>query len=188
MTENILAIHGAFSSPRIFNFIRFKSKGYKWHFFDYANETAGIVDLIKSVNSVESAHVVGHSMGGLIALGIASQPWVKTISTIATPLGGLDINLIQSYLSRSQFVNEIASHSEFIGNLKQLSVGKPVQHLISCQGFSPWMYEPNDGVVTLRSQKAPSFGQAHEIQANHAEIMLDNETVQKLQEFWRIHR
>jgi len=186
MTKDIYAIHGAFSSPRIFNYLQLKlGKSYNRHFLDYQNETSGLSDIIRSITPPDSAHVIGHSMGGLIALGLTNQPWVKTVTTVATPLGGVDINLIQSYLSRSEFVKEIASHSDFITKLRKSIAAHPVQHLISTSGFNPFIYEPSDGVITLRSQRSLQLGEVHEIAANHAEIMLDPETADKLVNFWK---
>ena len=186
MTTDIYAIHGAISSPRIFNYLKLQTGNrYNWHFLDYQTETSGLSDIINSIQPLKSAHVVGHSMGGLIALGLSNQSWVKSVTTIATPLGGVDVNLIQAYLSRSEFIKEIASHGEFINNLRRHLINKPVQHLLSTSGFSPWLYEPNDGVVTLRSQRAMKFGDVHEIPANHAEIMLDSLTSDKLLYFWQ---
>jgi len=184
--QHILAIHGAFSSPRIFNFLHSQlSKKYNWNFFDYRTQTSGLTDIIKSIKIQTDVHVVGHSMGGLIALGISNQPWVKSITTIATPLGGVDVNFLQSYFTRSDFINDIASHGDFIKKLNQQTYSCPIQHIISTSGFSPWLFEPNDGVITLRSQRAISLGDVHEIAANHAEIMLDKETVKILDKFWQ---
>ena len=185
--QNILAIHGAFSSPRIFNFLHSQlSKKYAWNFFDYRTQTSGLHSIIKSIPTYQDVHVVGHSMGGLIALGICNQPWVKSVSTIATPLGGVDVNFLQSYFTRSDFINDIASHGDFIKNISKQKYRCPIQHLISTAGFSPWLFEPNDGVITLRSQRAFSVGKTIEIDANHAEIMLDPMTVKSLDNFWHL--
>ena len=186
--QNILAIHGAFSSPRIFNFLHSQlNKKYHWNFFDYRSQTSGLFSIIKSIPSYADVHIVGHSMGGLIALGICNQPWVKSITTIATPLGGVDVNFLQSYFTRSDFINDIASHGEFIKNIPKKNYTCPIQHIISTAVFSPWLFEPNDGVVTLRSQRAFSLGKTIEIDANHAEIMLDPTTVKSLDTFWHTH-
>lgn len=186
MTNRIYAIHGAFSSPRVFNYLRFRfKKEHEWKFLDYQDQTGGLDSIIKNVeDQSEPAHVVGHSMGGLIALSMIDLTWVKSVTTISTPLGGIDINILQSYLSRSGFMNDISSHSSFINGMKNIRTEKPVQHLISTVGFNPWLYEPNDGVVTLRSQRAVALGPVHEIDANHSEILMTEQTVKVLGDFW----
>lgn len=182
----IYAIHGAFSSPVIFNYLqRELGPKYAWHFLDYQNETGGLRDLIANVPSfTEPHHVIGHSMGGLMALALIQLPWVVSVTTISTPLGGVDINIMQQYLSRSEFMTDISSSGDFIRGLKKSQPVKPVQHLISTRGFNPWIYEPCDGVVTVRSQRAFSLGKTHDIPSNHTEIMLNDSTVAILKKFW----
>jgi len=188
MTTDIFAIHGAFSSPRIFNYLKYKlGRSYRWHFLDYSSETSGLATIINSITPPKSAHVIGHSMGGLIALALANQPWVTSVTTISTPIGGVEINAIQSYLTRSEFIKDVANHSNFILGFKKLKIQTPTQHLISVNGFNPWLYEPNDGVVTIRSQRALSFGETYDISANHAEIMLEDQTAERLLAFWENH-
>ena len=34
----IFAIHGAFSTPTIFNYAKAKIKNFDWHMFDYSND------------------------------------------------------------------------------------------------------------------------------------------------------
>ena len=186
MISDILAIHGAFSSPRIFNYLKGNSnKHYQWHFVDYQNITDGVSTIISSITPpADKCHVIGHSMGGLIALGLLDQTWVSSITTIATPLGGVDSNPIQNYFSRSGFINEIASHGDFIRRLHTLSTNKPVQHIISSEGFNPWMWEKTDGVITVKSQRAWKLGETHDVCANHAEVMLDDHTVELIVNFW----
>ena len=186
MTIRIYAIHGAFSSPMVFNYLRYRfKKRYDWCFLDYHDQTGGLESIIQGVNDQdEQCHVIGHSMGGLIALSLIDRPWVKSVTTISTPLGGIDISILQSYLSRSGFMNDISSHGAFIDQIKNISTTKPVQHIISNTGFNPWLYEPNDGVVTLRSQRAVSFGSTHDVDANHIEILMTDQTVNILDGFW----
>jgi triacylglycerol esterase/lipase EstA (alpha/beta hydrolase family) len=184
----VYAIHGAFSSPRIFNYLRYKiGSGFTWTYLDYQDITSGIQDIIANVTEQEYCHVIGHSMGGLIALALANQSWVKTVTTIATPIGGIDVNIFQSYITRSRFVTEIASHGDFISSLKSQKITKPVQHLITTVGFNPFIYEPNDGVVTVRSQKISSFGDTVEMAANHSEVMLDPKTAHCIRHFINQH-
>ena len=186
MIKRIYAIHGAFSSPLAFNYLRccFKN-GYEWTFLDYHDQTGGLDSIIDHVEDQDdTCHVIGHSMGGLIALSLLGRDWVKSVTTVSTPLGGIDISILQSYLSRSGFMNDISSHGAFIKRMKDIKTDKPVQHLISNTGFNPWLYEPNDGVVTIRSQRAVGLGNIHDINANHIEILMANQTVKTLEDFW----
>jgi esterase/lipase len=179
----ILAIHGAFSTPRMFNYLKKELNDHSWDFIDYGDRISNIEDIISHAKSAlidKNYTIIGHSMGGLIALSLADQPNVDRIVTIATPLGGLDINLIQTYLSRSHFLTEISHNSKFIRQIHQQKVIKPTLHLVTTHGFNPYIYEPNDGVVTVRSQTRWSCGQVHEIYANHSEVLLHEDTVKYL--------
>lgn len=181
--SNILAIHGAFSTPRMFSFLKHEIKSHNWKFLDYRNEIENIEVIVERGRQLlknEKYHLIGHSMGGLVALALANEPNVLSIATIATPLGGLDINLIQSYLSRSHFLSEIAHNSKFIRNIHAQKISNPVLHLITTHGFNPYIYEPNDGVVTVRSQQRWNCGKAIEIAANHSEVLLHEDTVNHL--------
>lgn len=183
---NILGIHGAFSTPRMFNFLQSELHTHKWSFLDYRDKVSdidSIIALAKKKQFLEPMHLVGHSMGGLIALSLLQEPWVASVVTIATPLGGLDINLLQSYLSRSHFLSEIAHNSSFIKSIHSNKTKKPVLHMITTHGFNPYIYEPNDGVVTLRSQQRWSCGSTVEIEANHSEVLLHEDTVDSLKKW-----
>lgn len=187
--KKIYAIHGAFSTPKIFSYLSSQFQNYNWEFLNYSKEISNIENIIKKANSDnklnDEYHIVGHSMGGLIGLAMADQPWVKSIATIATPLGGLDINLIQSYLSRSNFLSEISSSSKFIKSIHSATYNIPVLHILSTVGFNPYVYEDNDGVVTVRTQKSWSCGNIKEVKANHSEVMLDQDTIEILKDWWK---
>ena len=190
MVTNIFAIHGAFSSPRIFNLLRLRlGKGYQWDFLDYSSRTGDIDGLVNIARmKKEPCHLIGHSMGGLVALSVANEPWVRSITMVSCPVGGLDVNIFQACLSRSDFMNELSSHGEFIRRLSKTKIDRPVQHVVSTSGFHPWIYEPNDGVITIRSQTITSWGKVHEIPANHAEIMMSDEMVSMMRTFIESHQ
>ena len=188
MTKQILAIHGAFSTPTVFNYLQAKMPEYSWSFFDYSDSTGDIVELVYKASLCADPknkyHVIGHSMGGLMAMGLCELPFVSSVTTIATPLGGLDLNVFQTFFSRSLFLREIARDSQFVKSLQTSNYTKPVQHVITTAGFSPWIYEPSDGVVTLKSQKAWNAGTQVEINSNHTEVMLNPQTVTCLKSFF----
>ena len=181
----IFAIHGAFSTPTIFNYMRSKIRSRRWKTFDYSADINDFRQVCEhAVGAIdEPCHVIGHSMGGLIALYLAGHWNVKSITTIATPLGGLDVSMVQQYLSRSSFIRELSSHSRFINDLHRQSYPMPVQHIITTQGFNPYMFDENDGVVSLKSQRGWAAGAVHEIAANHAEIMQHDDCIKLVKSF-----
>jgi pimeloyl-ACP methyl ester carboxylesterase len=183
MTKRIYAIHGAFSTPTIFNFLKLKLKDYTWEFLDYHADVRGVSEICDRICINEPCHVIGHSMGGLIALSAADHINVASITTIATPLDGLDVNAIQAYLTRSGFINEIAHRSRFMQQLHAYQYTQPVQHIITTNGFNPFMYTDNDGVVSLKSQRGWAAGPTIEVAANHSEVMMHSDTVQAIKRF-----
>ena len=86
MSKNILAIHGAYSSPFIFNYMKSQlPRTYKWQFFDYRKNPEGhmgpLIDQLQQCIT-EECHVIGHSMGGILALWLGENLAVRTITTI----------------------------------------------------------------------------------------------------------
>ena len=181
----ILAIHGAFSTPTIFNYAKTKIRGHEWQLFDYSNDINDFIQVCeRAVDAInEPCHVIGHSMGGMIALYLAGHHMVRSITTIASPLDGLDVSMAQQYMSRSSFIRELSRNGRFIANLHRAGYPAPVQHIITTRGFNPYMFDENDGVVSLSSQRGWSAGTVHEIAANHAEIMQHDECIKLIKNF-----
>jgi triacylglycerol esterase/lipase EstA (alpha/beta hydrolase family) len=190
MTYNILAIHGAFSTPLIFGFLKRELNQFNWKFVDYPAHPENIQEVLNRAIAfdpgLKTYHVVGHSMGGLVALSLSNLPWVKSITTIATPLGGIDLNPLQRWLNRSQFLNEITGNSKLVKRLQSQQYPQPIQHIVTTKGFNPWLWEDNDGVVTLRSQRHWCAGAVIEVSTNHSEAMMHTTTAQILRDFWTL--
>jgi pimeloyl-ACP methyl ester carboxylesterase len=181
----ILAIHGAFSTPTIFNYAKTKIRGHQWQMFDYSNDINDFIKVCeRAVDSIaDPVHVIGHSMGGMIALYLAGHWNVKSITTIASPLDGLDVSMAQQYMSRSSFIRELSRNGRFVNDLHRAAYPMPVQHIITTRGFNPYMFDENDGVVSLSSQRGWSAGDVHEIAANHAEIMQHDDCIRLIKQF-----
>ena len=177
----MIGIHGAWSGPVSFNYLRSAVKS-RWLTLSYdpmLEDTDTIIDRL--ANDIRApCWLVGHSLGGVIALRLHDHPMVNGIVTVASPLAGLRLNLIQKVMSLSGILAEIASDSRCIRNMQAATYVKPVQHLIATTGFNPFIYEPNDGVLPLKSQTGWTCGPRVDIATNHYEIMLHEQTAAQL--------
>lgn len=175
---NIVSIHGAWSSPVSFNYIQAKIKA-NWQniSYDHSNETIQNI-LNRSEKEINQPSVViGHSLGGIVAMNLHDHPMVEKIITLASPLSGLELNLVQLYFSRSGLIKQITNDSTHIRQMKSKTYTKPVMHLIANRGFNPFIYEENDGVLPLKIQTGWTAGKVYEIDANHYEILQSSETI-----------
>ena len=181
----ILAIHGAWSSSISFNYIKSKTKSRNWKTIDYHHEFDSWSDIInKSTNHIHEPYIaIGHSLGGMIALHSAKDPYCKGIITVASPLAGLDLNLIQQYLARSTLLSKITKNSKEICEIHNFDYKVPVLHLIATVGYNPFIYEHNDGVLPLKVQTGWTCGEIAEIPVNHYEILQSDATVSAIQTF-----
>ena len=180
----IIAIHGAWSSSISFNHLRSQIKG-SWAAVDYDHASEGMWDIIQRSNEMISrpSIVIGHSLGGIAALHTHDNPWVKGIITLASPLAGLDLNLLQIYLSRSKLIAQIASDTHLIRDMKRRQYDKPVLHLVAMRGFNPFIYEDSDGVLPRKVQIGWGCGDFQEISANHYEILQSPESIASITRF-----
>jgi pimeloyl-ACP methyl ester carboxylesterase len=181
----ILAIHGAWSSSTSFNYLKSKIKTKNWHCIDYDHRVNSWEDILNMSSGImrEPYIAIGHSLGGLVALHQTNDILCKGIVTIASPLAGLDLNLIQLYLSRASLISKISNNSTTIRNIHEFEYQVPVLHLIANRGYNPFIYEDNDGVLSIKVQTGWSCGEISEISANHYEILQSEATATALLQF-----
>lgn len=185
--KNLFLIHGAWSTKSSFNYLLkylldnhniAKIKCFEYDSFD--ERIPKIVNRAKEELSVlnENGHdtiVIGHSLGGLIALALAEEKGVVRTITLASPLNGIRLNrLFQAYLLyRAPILHDATPESSYLDRIHRIDYNNPIDVLVSCKGFNPAIYEPSDGVVTVASQVEwiPKTGKLIKVDANHHEIL-----------------
>lgn len=183
----ILAIHGAFSTPHVFNYIQHKLDNYNFDHFSYQDKFRDVTTVIEDCNSKiladgEDVIILGHSLGGVIGANLLSNKNVKGLVTIASPLNGIKMNFYAStFLFKRTFVQEITPFSPVIVSCKDnIELTKtPVYNIITTNGFSPFMYTDNDGVVTVESQTINAGNKLY-VTANHHEVLQHPQTILEL--------
>lgn len=182
MAKNLLLIHGAWSGPNSFNYLsdKLQSAANRVTYFRYdvlKDNIATVVQQARTFMKADSGKtvVVGHSLGGLIALALHDMDQCDQIITMASPLAGIKVpSLFQSFLySRAPILEQVAPHSRFIRETHKRDYSKKVHCVITRVGFNPAILEPSDGVVTIDSQESwlPSTGTRSHTDCNHYEIL-----------------
>ena len=178
----IVMIHGAFSSPISFNYIKKQISDYDCKFIDYSEITYGIGRVISDTKDIISEYedviLIGHSLGGIISTNLLDHKNVLGAITISSPLAGLEIHPM-TYFGKPSFAQEINCVSFPISKAKDNihNSGKKVYSFLTTGGFNPFIKEINDGVVTLASQQISSHNQkTHIVEFNHHEVLM-SETV-----------
>jgi len=181
----ILAIHGAWSSSISWNYLKLKTKAKNWYCIDSDHRVDSWEDIVsKSIGVIREPFIaIGHSLGGLIALHQTNDVLCKGIMTIASPLNGLDLNLVQLYLSRGTLMSKIVKDGRVVREIHGFNYQVPVMHLIANKGFNPFIYEDSDGVLPLKTQTGWHCGTVSEISANHYEILQSDATADAVKGF-----
>ena len=177
-------IHGATATAQSFNYIRNSVKGPDLLLeYDSENGFQNNLDAMgKSIaeHSDQALFFIGHSLGGIYALSLAEIFSQRTYGgvTISTPYGGSEVApFLKYFVPFNKLLKEIGPTSPPIIHAAEIVLSVPWCNLVTTRGSSPWISIPNDGVVTVESQrKHPGFDYIN-IVANHYEVLMDPETV-----------
>lgn len=195
--KHLLFIHGAWSTKYSFNYLIESIKKDHHvdehiigiHHLEYDSVSENLSQLTararKMLAKIEGeVIIVGHSLGGLIALALANMTNVSHILTASAPLSGVHIyKLFQPLLIfRAPFLVDAAPGSNFIHDLKRTTYKMPVDIIVSTKGYNPAIVEPSDGVVTIETQKkwVPDHATITMVEANHHEILQAKEVRDRL--------
>jgi len=187
MAKNILLIHGAWATRTCFNYIVDKlDDDHNIQYFEYDCEEEKAVDILKRVikeckeftDNGQETIVIGHSLGGILAMYLARNHRVSSIVTIAAPLSGIGgFNPFMHYflMIAAPIFSCILPKSKFITDVKEQNYDdKNIDCIIACEGHSFAVPKvKTDGVVSVSSQEdwTPDNARVHTIRANHHEIL-----------------
>lgn len=185
---NIVYIHGNRASAESFNFIRTQLPHYEAILLEYDSEDGfynnhgKMVDQLKGVNDI---FFVAHSLGGIHALHLANQApeRIRGGVTLSTPYGGSEIAEFAKYFFPfSQVLKDIHPRSNPIVEANGFTALPPWTNVVSVRGNSPLIGAANDGVVTRSSMRHRDDIRLVEVQSNHYEVVLSEETLSIIKE------
>jgi pimeloyl-ACP methyl ester carboxylesterase len=189
----IVYIHGAKASGTSFNYIREHLNHSDEIVIEYSTVNGfenNLEDMKKGLVDADNLFFICHSMGGIYATHLAHYFQEQTIGavTMSTPYGGAGAaDYAKYFLPFSRLLKDIGPNSRPIRLTNTLNIVHPWCNIVTTKGDSPWMIEPNDGVVTINSQRHRNDMEFYELPLNHYEVVISRETVniikQKLKKY-----
>ena len=182
----IVYIHGANATSESFNYIKNKLGGGIDVNYDSRNGFENnLKDMQASLDGQTDLVFVAHSLGGIYSLHLAnSMPnAVKGAVTLSTPYGGAAVaDYAKYFLPFSRLMRDIGPSSWAMKQADKIKIQHPWTNVVTVKGQSPFMHEPNDGVVTIASQKFHADMELVEVDFNHYEVVLSDLVVGLIQE------
>jgi pimeloyl-ACP methyl ester carboxylesterase len=193
----IVYIHGASASGGSFNYIRDHLKHDDELIIEYSTFDGfenNLEMMMRLLVDADNLFFICHSMGGIYAAHLAYHFSEQTIGavTMSTPYGGAGMaDYAKYFLPFSRLLRDIGPNSRPMRLTNKLDIVHPWCNIVTTAGDSPWMVEPNDGVVTIASQKYREDMEFEELPLNHYEVVISPKTVniikKKIKEYSKYH-
>jgi pimeloyl-ACP methyl ester carboxylesterase len=180
---NIVYIHGNRATPTSFNFIRSRIARHHETMLEYDSATGFYCNhekMMEQLDGKEDIFFVAHSLGGIHALHLAHHLGMRVVGgvTMSTPYGGSTAaNVMACFMPFSQVMKDIRPTGRPIMEASRLKAPRIWTNIVTVGGSSPFMLEPNDGVVTLESMRHRKDIRLVDVDCNHFEVVMYEHTV-----------
>lgn len=180
----LVYIHGASATSESFNYIR-EHIGGNDMVINYDSRNGfekNLADMRYQLTDKNNVFFICHSLGGVYALHLANDipDQITGAITLSTPYGGAEIADVAKYfMPYSRLLRDIGPSSWAMRHADKIKIQHPWTNIVTTQGNSPWVSQPNDGVVTIASQRQHVQGmELVEMDYNHYEVVLSNRVVE----------
>jgi len=178
----LVYIHGASATSESFNYIR-KHIGGEDVVVNYDSRNGfenNLKDIQKQLQDIEDIFFVAHSLGGIYSLHLANSIPKQCLGaiTLSTPYGGAEVaEFAKFFLPFSRLMRDIGPSSWAMSQVNKIKIQHPWTNVVTVKGQSPFIHEPNDGVVTIASMKHHKEMELVEVDYNHYEVVLSDSIV-----------
>ena len=183
---NLVYIHGASATSESFNFIRKKvGIGIDVNYDSRNGFENNLKDIQKQLEGIDNIFFIAHSLGGIYSLHLANAipDQVLGAITLSTPYGGAEVaEFAKFFLPFSRLMRDIGPSSWAMKQANKIKIQHPWTNIVTIKGQSPFIHEPNDGVVTIASQKHHIDMELVEIDYNHYEVVLSDQVVKLIKQ------
>lgn len=183
---NIVYIHGASATSESFNYIRDRlGSGIDVNYDSRNGFENNLKDIIAQLKGVKDIAFVAHSLGGVYSLHIANAMPKQVLGavTLSTPYGGAEVaDFAKFFLPFSRLMRDIGPSSWAMKQADLIKIQHPWTNIVTVKGHSPFIIEPNDGVVTIASQRHHVDMELVDVDYNHYEVVLAEPVVALIKE------
>jgi pimeloyl-ACP methyl ester carboxylesterase len=177
---NLVYIHGANATPESFNYIAEHLNHSGEHvMLSYSSRDGFYYNLQRMIDVLDSLDsdmfLICHSLGGIYALHLYNRfpDRIRGAVTLSTPYGGSSQADYAKYLLPfNMLLRDVCSNCAPILEAQEVRLQIPWCAIITTTGDSIWMSEPNDGVVSIASQRRRTDVEQITVELNHYEIMM----------------
>ena len=177
----LVYIHGASATSESFNYIRSKLGDGIDIEYDSRNGFENNLTLMQmQLEDVDDIAFIAHSLGGIYSLHLANAMPKQVLGavTLSTPYGGAEVaDFAKYFLPFSRLMRDIGPRSWAMKQADKIKIQHPWTNVVTVKGQSPFMVEPNDGVVTIASMKHHEDMELVEVDYNHYEVVLSDKIV-----------
>ena len=183
---NLVYIHGANATSESFNHIRTRlGTGLDLNYDSRDGFEHNLAQMQQRLAGVKQCFFIAHSLGGIYALHLSHHLPTQVLGavTLSTPYGGAEVaDYAQYFLPFSRLMRDIGPSSWVMKQASRIKIQHPWTNIVTVKGQSPFMHEPNDGVVTIASQKHHEDMELVEVDCNHYEVVLSDTVVKLVKE------
>ena len=179
---NIVYIHGASATSDSFNYIR-KQVGGSDIVVNYDSRNGfenNLVAIKEQLGNTEDMFFIAHSLGGIYSLHLANAIPEQVLGavTLSTPYGGAEVaDVVKYFMPFSRLMRDIGPSSWAMKQASKIKIQHPWTNVVTVKGQSPFMAEPNDGVVSIASQMHHEDMELVKLETNHYEVVLSEHVV-----------
>ena len=183
----IVYIHGASATAESFTHIRQYVRDYIEEpdiALEYRSEDGfdhNLAEMKGRLDDADRLFFVSHSLGGIYALHLANYYQDTTVGgiSLSTPYGGSkQADFARYFLPFNRLMKDIGPMSRPMAEAQRMPAPPNWTQVVSTAGQSPWIHEPNDGVVTIESMRFRSDFEQVELPINHYEVVISNRVVE----------
>ena len=182
----LVYIHGASATSESFNYIRSKlGKGIDINYDSRNGFENNLNEMQAQLAGVKDIAFIAHSLGGVYSLHLANAIPDQVVGavTLSTPYGGAECaEVVKFFLPFSRLMRDIGPSSWAMKQADKIKIQHPWTNIVTVTGQSPFMAEPNDGVVTIDSMKHHEDMELIEVDYNHYEVVLAEPVVKLIKE------